>query len=189
MLPCGTPSGASISNTKGCSVWFHRVQASGRGFEGLPSKARWKLGQDMNTKEMPRQLLGILKRCPNLTHLCLANYRLTAAPIEDGHVPNEKEEEELMLAKKYHTYALRHHQTARWNESSRESAAPTLCVDFNRSEPLEAMRCATPHALIEELMLRKLGFPCLHEKRILNHRMYFPLRTSPVLPRLSNNSR
>lgn len=58
---------------------------------------------DMDTKEMPRLLLGILKRCSNLTHLRLANYRLTAAPIEDGHIPNEKEEEEFMLAKKYLT--------------------------------------------------------------------------------------
>lgn len=58
---------------------------------------------DINTKEMSRLLLGILKRCPNLTHLRLANYCLTAAPIEDGHVPNEKEEEELMLAKQYQT--------------------------------------------------------------------------------------
>lgn len=106
----------------------------------------------MNTKEMPRQLLGILKRCPNLTHLCLANYRLTAAPIEDGHVPNEKEEEELMLAKKYHTPYDIIRQLGEMNRL--ESLQHPYHVSTSTDPDLWKLCAALPRMR----MLRKLGF-------------------------------
>lgn len=111
-LVCRSWANAVLWYSQRC-VWIrHQMQL--RMISQSPSIGPWVRGltfkgevkartMDKNTKEMPRLLLGILKRCPNLTHLRLANYRLTAAPKEDEHVPNGKEEEELMLAKKYQT--------------------------------------------------------------------------------------